>query len=109
MTPTRFALRWQVDNRMAATQLCAMSESPSPYSELIAALRERLAVIADREWYQRDPVGHLARLQAISEQVVALQAKLPAPVDPQLAHYFQRCSYDKALAFLEDAAASTRA
>ena len=68
---------------------------------LATALRERLAVIADREWYTRDPAGHLERLQTVSEQITKLQSQLPPPIDPQLAHYLQRCSYDKALAFLE--------
>jgi hypothetical protein len=30
-----------------------------------------------------------------------LQAALPKPVDPQLVHYLERKSYDKALEFLE--------
>jgi len=68
---------------------------------LIAALKERLALIADREFYQRDPTGHLARLQAVSAEIVIAAAQLPAPVNPQLAHFLQRCSCDKALAFLE--------
>jgi hypothetical protein len=68
---------------------------------LAAALRERIAVIADREHYQRDPAGHLERLQAASTAIVDLQKQLPKGTDPQLAHYLQRCSYDKALAFLE--------
>lgn len=70
------------------------------YQELIAALRERLAVIADREAYARDPQAHLQQLQAVSERLAALGSRLPLPVDPQLSHYLQRCSYDKALAFL---------
>ncbi len=78
-----------------------MPENATPHQALAAALRERLAVIADRELYIRDPAAHLERLRTISEQVIALQKQLPAPVDPQLAHYLQRCSYDKALAFLE--------
>lgn len=78
-----------------------MPETVTPYLALAAALRERLAVVADREFYARDPSAHLDRLRAVSEHVVALQSQLPAPVDPQLAHYLQRCSYDKALAFLE--------
>jgi hypothetical protein len=68
---------------------------------LAAALRERLAVIADREAYARDAAAHLERLKAASERIAALQARLPPPVDPQLSHYLQRCSYDKALAFVE--------
>ncbi len=78
-----------------------MSVEPTIQQSLVAALRERLAVIADREWYARDPAGHLERLRTVSEQIAALQQQLPPPVDPQLRHYFERCSYDKALAFLE--------
>ena len=73
----------------------------SPYQALAAALRERLAVIADRELYQRDPALHLEQLKSVSERVTTLQAQLPPPIDPKLAHYLQRCSYDKALALLE--------
>jgi hypothetical protein len=78
-----------------------MPDHTNPYETLAAALRERRAIIADRELYARDPAAHLEQLRTISERVTALQDQLPAPVDPQLAHYLQRCSYDKALAFLE--------
>lgn len=70
------------------------------YQELVAALRARLTVIADREAYARDSQAHWQQLQTVSERIVALGSRLPLPVDPQLAHYLQRCSYDKALAFL---------
>jgi hypothetical protein len=79
-----------------------MAESPTTHEALAAALRERLAVVADREFYARDAAAHLERLRAVSEQIAQLQSQLPSPVDPQLAHYLQRCSYDKALAFLEE-------
>jgi hypothetical protein len=72
-------------------------------TELAAALRARREVISDREFYQRDPAGHLARLQEVSERITTLQAALPRPVDPQLAHFLERCSYDKALALIEAA------
>jgi hypothetical protein len=78
-----------------------MPESISPYQALATALRERLAIIADRELYARDPAGHLTQLRTIAERVTLLQSELPPPLDPRLAHYLQRCSYDKALAFLE--------
>lgn len=78
-----------------------MIEPPEIPQALAAALRKRLALIADRAFYQRDPAAHLAALQAVSERITALAAQLPPPVDPQLAHYFQRGSFDKALAFLE--------
>jgi len=78
-----------------------MPPTTSPYQALAAALRERLAVIADREFYARDAAAHLEKLRAISERVSELEGQLPPPIDPQLAHYLQRSSYDKALAFLE--------
>jgi len=80
-----------------------MSAQPTIQQSLAIALRERLAVIADREWYARDPEGHLDRLRTVSEQITILQRQLPPPVDPQLTHFLERCSYDKALAFLEEA------
>jgi hypothetical protein len=77
----------------------------SPYQALAAALRERLAVIADRDFYARDPAGHLEKLKAVSEQITSLGAALPQPVNGELAHYLQRASYAKALAWLEAHAA----
>lgn len=69
-------------------------------SDLAQALRERLAIIQDEE-SRRDELAHMARLQAISERIDELASALPRPIDPQLAHYLQRQSYDKALEFLE--------
>ena len=69
-------------------------------SDLAQALRERLAIIGDEE-SRRDTGAHMARLSAISERIDKLAAVLPRPVDPRLAHYLQRRSYDKALEFLE--------
>jgi hypothetical protein len=68
--------------------------------DLREALRERLAIIHDEE-SRRDEEQHMARLRVISEKIDKLQAALPRPIDPQLAHYLQRRSYDKALDFLE--------
>lgn len=68
--------------------------------DLREALRERLAIIGDDE-SRRDEPAHMARLQATSERIDKLVAALPRPIDPRLAHYLQRRSYDKALEFLE--------
>jgi hypothetical protein len=68
--------------------------------DLAAALRERLAIIGD-ESSRRDPEAHTARLREVSEKIEKLEAELPKPIDPQLAHFLQRRSYDKALEFLE--------
>lgn len=75
----------------------------NPTSDLAAALRERLSIIQDQD-SRRDPEKHIARLRAVSEKIDNLAAELPKPIDPQLAHFLQRKSYDKALEFLEGAA-----
>jgi hypothetical protein len=76
-------------------------QTPSPAAAALAeALRERLVVIGDREWFARDAAGHLSALQSVSEKIERLSAALPPPVDPQLRHFLERRSYDKALAFL---------
>jgi hypothetical protein len=71
-----------------------------PFVDLAQALRERVAVIRD-EQSRRDEAKHIARLKAISDRIDDLQTRLPEPIDPRLAHYLQRKSYDKALDFLE--------
>jgi hypothetical protein len=73
----------------------------APFSELAAALRERIAVIADRELYARDPVAHLEKLKQASERIESAGAALPHPIDRELAHFLKGCSYQKALAWLE--------
>ena len=70
-------------------------------TDLKEALRERLAVIRDEE-SRRDEAKHIDRLRTVSEKIDKLQEALPQPVDPRLAHYLQRRSYDKALEFLEE-------
>jgi len=68
--------------------------------DLAEALRERLAVIRD-EVSRHDEAKHIARLKTVSEKIDRLQRALPQPVDPRLAHYLERKSYDKALEYLE--------
>jgi hypothetical protein len=68
-------------------------------SDLAAALRERLAIIADEE-SRRDPVRHTERLREVSERIEQIEQGLPPTIDPQLRHFLQRRSYDKALEFL---------
>jgi len=77
----------------------------SHYTELAAALRHRLSIIADSELYENDPAGHLQELKRASEKITTLQNALPSPVEPELAHFLARCSYSKALAFLEQESA----
>ena len=70
------------------------------FSSLANALRERLEIIQD-QGSRRDPEKHVAHLQEISEKIDNLAAALPKPIHPQLAHFLQRKSYDKALEHLE--------
>jgi hypothetical protein len=72
----------------------------NPIADLSAALRMRLAIIRD-EGSRRDPEAHMARLKTISERIEELRVQLPKPIHPQLAHFLERSSYDKALEFLE--------
>jgi hypothetical protein len=68
-------------------------------TELATALRERLAIIADEE-SRRDPARHTERLREASERIEQIERGLPPTIDPQLRHFLQRRSYDKALDFL---------
>jgi hypothetical protein len=82
------------------SRIAAVNETENALIDLAQALRERLAIVQDEE-SRRDEAKHIARLQAVSERIDNLQAALPRPVDPRLAHYLERKSYDKALAHLE--------
>ena len=86
-----------------ANDLSMNTPAATIYHELADALRHRLSVISDRDAYKRDPQEHLRQLQVASERITELQQRLPTPTDPQLAHYLQRCSYDKALSWLQEA------
>ena len=77
------------------------SAESSALVNLAEALRERLAIIQDEE-SRRDHAKHIDQLRAVSEKIDKLQEALPQPIDPRLAHYLQRRSYDKALEFLEE-------
>jgi len=76
-------------------------EEESLEIELAAALRRRLEVIGDRALRESDPGRQLEELRLASERIVELQQRLPAATHPQLRHYFERCSYDKALEWIE--------
>lgn len=87
----------QLRLRRVASNFATMD---TPFGKLAHALRERRAIIADAD-SRHDAERHIARLKDVSEKIERLRADLPLPVDPQLAHFLQRASYDKALEFLE--------
>jgi serine/threonine-protein kinase RIO1 len=72
------------------------------YQELAAALRERLALIADHELRAKNPDEQLNRLKVVSEKIEALKASRPGNIDPMLAHYLDRMSLTKALEFIDE-------
>jgi hypothetical protein len=79
-----------------------MPNNSSPfYLELAEALKNRLEVISNQELRKTNPEEHLQQIKTASLQIMALHAKLPVDAHPQLAHYLERCSYDKALAHVE--------
>ena len=71
------------------------------FADLAQALRERLAIIRDDE-SRRNQAQHIARLRAISDKIERMQSALPQPMNPELRHYLERKSYDKALEYIED-------
>jgi hypothetical protein len=94
-------------SREAMADACAKAAAVSsfrfdmtaPERNLAEALRQRLAIIAD-EKSRGDPQSHVERLREISERIEEISRALPRPMNPQLAHYLTRRSYDKALKLL---------
>ena len=72
-------------------------------SELIGLLEERLRVIGDATLRERDPAGQLARLQEVSEAIVAFHTAHRAKIQPRLNHFLENCSYAKALEWAAEA------
>ena len=77
-----------------------MSDISPSLEDLRNALIQRRSIISDRACYERDPVGHLESLKEVSLRITQI-ASTVSTVDPQFRHYLDRCSYDKALAWLE--------
>ncbi len=72
-------------------------------NQLRQLLQERINVIADHAWRDRDAAAHLARLREVSESISAIHERCQGALPARLAHYLERASYQKALAFLEGA------
>jgi hypothetical protein len=70
-------------------------------SELTVLLRQRVAIIADHAWRDRDGAAHLEALKEVSEKISAWTLAHRSEVDAQLRHYLANSSYQKALAHLE--------
>ena len=66
-------------------------------------LRERLSVIADHAFRDRDPAGHLEKLRSVSAALDEEFQNCRATAPARLGHFMRQSSYQKALAFIEDA------
>lgn len=78
------------------------------HDDLAALLRRRLDLIADHDFRDRDPDGHLAALREVSESITAWHDRHRGSLPPRLEHFLAGCSYQKALAFLETAGPETK-
>lgn len=63
------------------------------------ALVDRRELVAN-EASRRDQDAHIERLKAASEKIELLEKNLTAPIPPQLTHFLERKSYDKAMSLL---------
>ena len=64
--------------------------------------RQRTAHRASAVGSDRDPAAHLDKLKSVSESIFAHHARLKGQIPPRLEHFLSGCSYDKALAFLQE-------
>jgi len=72
------------------------------HADLHAAVKDRLDLVADHAFRDRDPAAHLAALKSAAARLDALVASLPPDADPNLRHYLERQSYTKALDWLAE-------
>ena len=74
------------------------------HKKLLTAVKERLDIVSDHAFRDRDPAAHLAALKSAAAALDTEVSALPANVDPTLKHYLERQSYTKALDWLQEAA-----
>ena len=76
------------------------------YLNLEKLLRQRLQIIGDLEWRDRDSAGHLSELKRVSEALTEEHQALRGTIPAQLNHFLTQASYKKALDFISGAAHS---
>lgn len=69
---------------------------------LAKLLKERLEIIADHSFRDRDPEAHLNALRSVSENLALLYQDNKPEFPPRLRHFMEQCSYAKALDYLND-------
>jgi len=81
--------------------------STEAFAQLLGLIEKRLQIVADRDWYARDPAGHLAGLQQAAADLDVAIAALPSDIDPMLRHFLEGQSYLKACDWLRSALAQS--
>ena len=72
----------------------------TPYLQLEKLLRQRLQIIGDHAWRDRDSAGHLDELKRVSEALMEEHQALRGSIPAQLNHFLTQASYSKALDFI---------
>lgn len=67
------------------------------HPQLCELLRQRLDIIADHAFRDRDPAAHLEALKRVSEEITAYHEAHASTFDAKLRHYLGNSSYQKAL------------
>ena len=74
---------------------------PVNFPDLVKLLEDRVEVIADHEFRDRDPEAHLEALKKVSEAIVSWHVAHRSEIDGNLDHFLTGASYQKALLYLE--------
>ena len=74
---------------------------PVNFPDLVKLLEDRVEVIADHEFRDRDPEAHLEALKKVSEAIVSWHEAHRSEIDGNLDHFLTGASYQKALLYLE--------
>ncbi len=67
------------------------------HSELQTLLKNRLNIISDHAFRDRDPDTHLEALKSVSQEIDSYTEAHRAEFDAKLRHYLSSSSYQKAL------------
>ena len=80
-----------------------MSDLLTMHKMLLRAVNDRLDLVADHAWRDRDPAAHLEGLKAAAGRLDQLVRNLPGDTDPMLRHFLEKQSYTKARDWLGEA------
>ncbi len=77
------------------------------FSTLRALLQQRLDIIADHAFRDRDAAAHLTALQQTSEQLTSEHQRLRNVLPPRLNHFLTQASFSKAIEYIDQEALTT--